>query len=147
MERAKFRLFLVHYQTFFSEGIPHPLVEFVFQFENALTSFTARLSASLMRLLVTRANPAKNYPVKAFIASTVTFFCPSSIIPRLVATMKRRKSLMLARSRGGTPSRRLHAFIVWEASTAASSVFPVSCSCFCFSTAVTHLFYRVSTRL
>ena len=54
-----------------------------------------------MRLPVTRANPAKNHSAKVFMESAVTSSVSSSIIPSLTEAINRRKSLIVARSRGG----------------------------------------------
>jgi len=103
-----------------------------------LTSYTVYLSSWSIRLPVTRANPAKNHSAKVLSESTVILL--SSILPRLIATWKRRKSLIVARSGGVEPSSRLHTPVVEYTSIAGSAVIsdpPVSR--YFFLIAFTHL--------
>ena len=144
------RLLLVHDQAFFNQSVPYPLARFRSARSWAsswsiLTLYTARLSCSSMRLPVTRANSAKNHSAKVFIESAVTSSVSSSIIPSLTEAINRRKSLIVARSRGGSPSWRPCAPVAWETSTALwLSESTSSASCVRFSTRATHLFNTVS---
>ena len=110
-------LLLVYDRALFGQGIPHPLVTpnqlgTRISARDTLTLYTARRSSASIRLPVTRANPAKNHSAKVFIESTVTSLDSWSRIPSLTEVIKRRKSLMVARPRGGSPSRRLRASVV-----------------------------------
>ena len=96
-----------------------------------------------MVFLMIRANLVKNHSVKVFSESTVVRL--SSILPRLMAVWKRRKSLIGARSRGLEPSRRLCTPVT---STAASSSINNSLvSRFFLLRASIHLLDRVSMGL
>ena len=56
---------------------------------------------------MTRANPAKNHSAKAFRESGVVRSSSLSILPSLIEALNRRKSFIVAISRGSDPSSRL----------------------------------------
>ena len=70
-----------------------------------------------MGLPVTRANPAKNHSAKAFRESAVARSNSSLILPSLIEALNRRKSLIVAISRGGDPFWKRMGLIVSAALT------------------------------
>lgn len=91
-----------------------------------------------------RVNPAKEHPAEVFTESTVVL--SSSSLPRLMVMWKRRKYLILARSRGRAPSSRCRSPVAWHTTTvlASSSESATLVSCFIFSIPSPHLLNHVS---
>ncbi len=83
------------------------LVEaYIYLNNDKVTLYTNILSLSSIGTLVTSLYVAKNYSIKVTSDLAIILLSRSSL-PLLVLAWKRRKSLIVVRSRGGQPFRRL----------------------------------------
>lgn len=149
-------LLLVHDQAFLGQRISCPLMDSclareTLQVSSERTHVVYCTSVFLIDQIAGNSSKSSKVPLcksvyhsaKVFTESTV--IRSSSILPRLIAMWKRRKSLMVASSGGGTPSLRRRGLVVWATSTVApSSESTIPVSHFFFSIASTHLLDYIS---
>lgn len=109
-------LLLVHDQAFLGQCISCPLIDSylareTLQVSSERTHVVYCTSVFLIDQIAGNSSKSSRVPLRKSVYR-IDGVRSSSILPRLIATWKRRKSLMVARSGGGTPSLRRRGLVV-----------------------------------